>query len=161
MARQGGTVPMVIEDVDRGGHGEAALFHLLNQAIRDGRPVLLTAREPVANWPFATDDLKSRARLAARFTLAVSDDIQLSQMFVKLFDDRQVTVDPRVITYLVARMERSPEEAVALAETCDRLALSRGTAITLQVAAAALDRRNVAGHGGGQLELDLEGDGDE
>ena len=86
----------------------------------------MTAREPIANWPFETDDLKSRARLAAHFTLAVSDDIQLSQMFVKLFGDRQVAVDPKVIAYLVARMERSPEEAVALAELCDRLALARG-----------------------------------
>ena len=43
----------------------AGLFHLLNQSMRDHRPMLLTAREPVANWPFTTNDLKSRARLAA------------------------------------------------------------------------------------------------
>ncbi len=156
LSRAGGTAPVVLEDVDRSGYAEAALFHLLNQSMRDGRPLLMTAREPVANWPFATDDLKSRARLAARFTIALSDDIQLSQMFVKLFGDRQVAVDPKVIAYLVQRMERSPEEAVALAHLCDRLALSRGTAITRAVAAAALAER-----GGAQLELDLEGDDDE
>lgn len=156
LSRQGGTGPVVIEDVDRGDYAEAALFHLLNQSMRDQRPLLLTAREPVANWPFATDDLKSRARLAARFTIALSDDIQLSQMFVKLFGDRQVSVDPKVIAYLVQRMERSAEEAVALVELTDRLALSRGVAITRAIAAAALAERGVA-----QLELDLEGDDDE
>lgn len=152
----GGTAPLVLEDVERAGYAEAGLFHLLNQSMRDGRPVLMTAREPVANWPFATDDLKSRARLAARFTLALSDDIQLSQMFVKLFSDRQVAVDAKVVGYLVARMERSPEEAVVLAELADRLALARGTAITRAVAKAALIER-----GYGQLEFDLEGDDDE
>jgi chromosomal replication initiation ATPase DnaA len=152
LAGSGGSAPLVLEDVDRAGYGETALFHLLNQAIREGRPVLMTAREPVANWPFATDDLKSRARLAARYTLALSDDIQLSQMFAKLFDDRQVAVDPKVVSYLVARMERSPEEAVALAELCDSFALSRGSAITLPVAAAALEARGI---GSGLLELDL------
>jgi chromosomal replication initiation ATPase DnaA len=161
LAREGGTVPLVVEDVDRIGYGEAPLFHLLNQAIRDDRPVMLTSRDGVANWPFATDDLKSRARLAARFTLALSDDIQLSQMFVKLFDDRQVSVDPRIVSYLVARMERSPEEAVALVGLCDSLALARGSAITLSVAASALALRSTAGHGSGQLELDLEGESDE
>ena len=85
LSRAGGQAPLVLEDVDRAGLDEAALFHLLNQSMRDRRPLLLTAREPVANWPFATDDLKSRARLAARFGMASSDDIQLSQMFVKLF----------------------------------------------------------------------------
>lgn len=156
LAKAGGTQPLVVEDVERSGYAEAALFHLLNQSMRDGRPLLLTSREPIANWPFETDDLKSRARLAQRFTLALSDDIQLSQMFVKLFGDRQVAVDPKVIAYLVARMERSPEEAVALAEIADRMALSRGSAITRRIAAAALAERGVA-----QLELDLEGDDDE
>jgi chromosomal replication initiation ATPase DnaA len=146
----------LIEDVDRAGYEETALFHLLNQSMRDQRPLLMTARESVANWPFQTDDLKSRARLAALFTLALSDDIQLSQMFVKLFADRQVAVDPRVIGFLVARMERSPEEAVSLADLLDRMALSRGTAITRGLAAEALALR-----GDTQLELDLEGDDDE
>lgn len=149
-------LPLVIEDVERSGYDEAALFHLLNRSMREGRPILMTTREPIANWPFATDDLKSRARLAARFTLALSDDIQLSQMFLKLFHDRQVTVDQQVIRYLVARMERSPEEAVTLVELADRIALSRGTAITRSVAAAALRER-----GGPELELDLEGEDDE
>ena len=156
LSRQGGTAPLVVEDVDRAGYDEDVLFHLLNQAMRDGRPLLLTAREPVAEWPFATNDLKSRARLAARFTVELTDDIQLSQMFVKLFGDRQVSVDPRVISYLVARMERSPEEVVALAGLADRIALSRGSAITRAVAAAALAERGVAQDG-----LDLEGGDDE
>jgi chromosomal replication initiation ATPase DnaA len=156
LSREGGTAPLVVEDVERSGYGEDALFHLLNQSMRDGRPVLMTTREPIANWPFETDDLKSRARLAARFTVALSDDIQLSQMFVKLFGDRQVTVDPKIISYLVARMERSPEEAVALADSVDRIALSRGTAITRSVAAAALAERGVS-----EDELDLEGGDDE
>jgi chromosomal replication initiation ATPase DnaA len=156
LSRRGGTQPVLVEDVDRLPYEEAALFHLLNQAMRERRPLLITAREAVANWPFQTDDLKSRARLAARFTVALSDDIQLSQMFVKLYGDRQVTVDPKIITYLVARMERSPEEAVALVELTDRLALARGTAITRAIAAEALAER-----GNAQLELNLEGEDDE
>ncbi len=62
IAAAGGTAPLVIEDADRAGYDEAALFHLLNQSMRDGRPVLLTARAPVAEWPYATDDVRSRAR---------------------------------------------------------------------------------------------------
>lgn len=163
LSRLGGTMPLVVEDADRAGYEEAALFHLLNQSMRDRRPLLLTAREPVANWPYATDDLKSRARLAARFGMTLSDDIQLSQMFVKLFQDRQVAVDPKTIGYLVARMERSPAEAVALAEMMDRMALERGVAITRSIAAEALARRNAA-KDSDQMSFDLaplDGDDDE
>lgn len=153
LAGAGGAFPLVIEDVDRLGYEEQELFHLLNQSMRESRPLLLTARDAIANWPFATDDLKSRARLASHFTLTLSDDIQLSQMFVKLFADRQVAVDPKVIAYVVSRMERSPEEAVALVDLADRLALAAGTAITRRVAAQALAMRGVA-----QLEFDLDDD---
>ncbi len=155
LAREGGSAPLVIEDADRAGYSEDSLFHLLNQSMRAGRPLLITARDPVAAWPFKTDDLRSRARLGAQFTVAAADDTLLSQMFVKLFADRQVIVEPRVISYMVTRMERAPEEVVALAELADRLALARGTAITRGIAAEALAERGVA-----QLELDF-GDADD
>jgi chromosomal replication initiation ATPase DnaA len=160
LARDGGRHPLVIEDVDRAGYDEAGLFHLLNQAMRDLRPILMTARQDIAQWPFSTDDVRSRARRATAFSVAMSDDIQLSQMFVKLFGDRQVTVDPKIISYLVARMERSTAEAVMLADLMDRLALAKGTAITRTIAADALDRRRAA-RGETQHEPDLDQQDDE
>jgi len=141
LARTGGTQPLAIEDADRRGYEETALFHLLNQSMRDRRPVLMTARAPVSSWPYQTDDVRSRARLASAFTLSLTDDIQLSQIFVKLFGDRQVTVDPRIIRHLVARMERSPEEASVLAERLDMLALARGGPITRALANEVLAMR--------------------
>jgi chromosomal replication initiation ATPase DnaA len=143
-AATGGREPLIVEDADQAGHDEAALFHLINQSMRDGRSLLITARDEVAQWPLATDDVRSRLRRAATFRLEITGDIQLSQMFVKLFADRQVAVDPKVIGYIVARMERSAEEAVILADLMDRLALERGTAITRSIASEALDRRQPA-----------------
>ena len=141
VARRGGNAPLVLEDIDRAAYDELGLFHLLNQAIRDQRPLLMTAREAVGAWPYRTDDVLSRARLAANFSLAALDDMQLSQMLVKLFGDRQIAVEPRIVAYLAARMERSHAEAVAIVEALDRLAFSRGTAITRAIAAQALAQR--------------------
>ena len=160
LAREGGSLPLVIEDIDRAPFSELALFHLLNQSMRDYRPVLMTARLPVASWAYATDDLKSRARLAQRFEVSLSSDIQLSQMFVKLFGDRQVAVDPKIIAYVVSRMEREPAEVVVLADLMDRLALERGGPITRAIATEALNRRGAFG-ARNQMTLDLDGDGDD
>jgi len=160
LATEGGTTPLIVEDVDRLDYDEAGLFHLLNQSMREMRPLLLTAREDIANWPLATDDVRSRARRAAAYALELTDDIQLSQMFVKLFGDRQIKVDPRIIAYLVARMERSAEEVVVLADLMDRLALAKGTAITRSIAADALDRRRTA-RGDASHEQDWDTEDDE
>lgn len=141
LASREGKQSVVVEDVDRLSYDEHALFHLLNQAMRGERTLLLTAREDVAHWPLQTDDVRSRVRRAPVFQLEVSDDIELSQMFVKLFGDRQIKVDPKVIGYVVPRMERSPEEAAALVELMDRLALAKGSAITRTIASEALALR--------------------
>lgn len=159
LAQAGGRVPVLIEDIDRAGYDETAIFHLLNQAMRDRRPLLMTAREPVANWPFRTNDVLSRARLAAMFTVSADDDMLLSQMFVKLFGDRQVAVDPRIIGYVVARMERSPEEVVALVDVMDKLALAGGKPVSRAIAAQALALRGAGAEAEG--EADWEGEDDE
>lgn len=160
LASEGGDRPVIVEDVDRLDYDEAGLFHLLNQSMREQRPLLLTARDDIANWPLATEDVRSRARRATAFTLELTDDIQLSQMFVKLFGDRQINVDPRIIAYLVARMERSAEEVVILADLMDRLALAKGTAITRSIASDALDRRRMAS-GDARHEQDWDTNDDE
>jgi chromosomal replication initiation ATPase DnaA len=159
LAANGGNCAVVVEDVDRLTYDEAGLFHLLNQSMRDQRPLLLTARDEVGQWPLATDDVRSRVRRASSFTLEITDDIQLSQMFVKLFSDRQIKVDPKIIGYLVARMERSAEEVVLLADLMDRLALAKGTAINRRIAAEALDHRRAArGQAGTEQDWDTEDD---
>lgn len=140
-AGEGGTQPLLVEDTDSAGYDENALFHLLNQSMRDIRPLLMTARTPVDQWPYQKDDLLSRARLAAHFSVESPDDIQLSHMLVKLFADRQIAIDPKVVSYLVARMERSTEEAVRLVEIMDKLALTRRGPVTRSVAADALAMR--------------------
>jgi chromosomal replication initiation ATPase DnaA len=151
--------PLILEDADAPGVVENDLFHLLNLGHRTGRGLLLTARLPVAQWPVTTADVRSRLMRATAFELALTDDIALSQMFVKVLGDRQLRVDPRVIAYLVARMERSSAEVLALAETMDRLALARKTAINRSIAASALAQRRL--ERGSADDLDMTGNDDD
>lgn len=141
LAQEDATAPLLIEDIDRVAYPEVPLFHVLNHALRGQRCVLMTARASVADWPYQTNDVRSRARQATAFTISAPDDILLSQMLVKLFADRQLPVDPKVIAYLVSRMERSSEEAVALVGLLDTLSLAKRKGITRALAAEALALR--------------------
>jgi chromosomal replication initiation ATPase DnaA len=133
--------PLLLEDVDRTPVDETAFFSLLNQAVRGERAMLLTARVPIDQWPYRTEDVRSRLRLASAFEIRPLSDAHLMQIFVKLFRDRQVDIDPDVLIYVMERMERSPAEAVALVELMDRIALSKGKPITRATAADALGIR--------------------
>ncbi len=136
-----GTGPLVAEDVDRSPLAEGALFTLLDQATRGRRAILMTARMSPGEWPYETADVHSRLRLATSFEIAPLEDTVLAQIFVKLFADRQVSVDPELLSYVTRRMERSPAEVVALVELMDRIALSKGRPITRPIAAEALAMR--------------------
>ena len=98
---------LAIEDADRGELDEAALFHLLNLAKEQSAHILITARQAPATWPLKLPDLASRLRALPVAALEPPDDALLAAVLVKLFADRQLAVDERLIEFLVHRIERS------------------------------------------------------
>jgi chromosomal replication initiation ATPase DnaA len=133
---------VLVEDADRIGDAaaERALFHLHNLIAEARGRLLLTARVPPARWPIGLPDLASRVRAAPAVAIAPPDEALIGAVLVKQFADRQVRVDPAVIVFLVARMERSFDAARRLADALDRTALSEGRAITVPLASAVLAR---------------------
>ncbi len=141
LAKQGSNQPIIIEDIDSALYDEQGLFHLLNQSLRDNRPTLMSAQNQISVWPYSTNDVLSRARLATSFFVQAPDDAQLAQMFAKLFADRQVKVEPKIIPYLISRMQRSASEVVALVDIMDRISLDRNKPIGRKIASDALAQR--------------------
>ena len=129
---------LLIEDADRSGADEAALFHLINFARERGVDALITARAPPDAWGLKTADLLSRLRLAPIVELGAPDLDLTRAVLVKLFNDRQLAVDPALIGYVALRIERSLDAARALVGALDREALARGGPITRAMAARLL-----------------------
>lgn len=129
---------LLIEDADRAGLAEAALFHLLNAVRRTGTPVLLTARAEPGLWGLKTADLLSRLRLAPLVTLESPDDALLGAILVKFFLERQIVVDTALVEFLRARVERSVPAMRALVERLDNEALARGRRVNRALAAEIL-----------------------
>ena len=113
---------------------EAAFFHLHNLVTQSGH-FLVTAAHPPRDWGLTLPDLASRLQAAPLARIEAPDDALLSAVLIKLFADRQITVPPALIPYLVTRMERSINAARALVATLDARALAQGRPITRQLAA--------------------------
>jgi len=127
--------PIAIEDFDHAPVDEHAAFHLINLARERRFDLLITGRRPPGEWSIALPDLRSRLRSAALVTIAEPDEALLSAVLVKLFADRQLSVEPGVIGYVMRRMERSMAAAQALVEALDRAALAQKRAVTKVLAA--------------------------
>ncbi len=136
-------VALALEDGDRPGDAprartEEALFHLLNRLRAGGGSLVLTCRTPPAQWRVALPDLASRLEAAQVARLDPPDDALLSAVLLKLFSDRQIDVAPDLISYLLARMDRSFEAAEALVRRLDVAALARQRPITPRLAGEVL-----------------------
>jgi chromosomal replication initiation ATPase DnaA len=129
---------LLIEDGDRLGANEAALFHLMNLSRAEGVSLLITAREPPETWGLATADLTSRLRLAARVAIAPPDDALMRAVLVKLLVDRQLIVDTNVVEFAALRLDRGLDAARDFVAALDREALSRGRRITRSMASDVL-----------------------
>ena len=124
---------------------EEAVFHLHNAVLERGHSLLITARLAPSRWKLVVPDLQSRMQGTALVTLSAPDDALLSAVLVKLFRDRQLAVDARLISYLMARMERSFAGAGRLVDALDKAALAQKRPITRALAAGVLDKHPESG----------------
>ena len=129
---------MVVEDVDRGASDERVLFHLLNLARERGLSLLLTSRALPGEIAIDLPDLRSRLRAMPVVRIEAPDEALLKSVLVKLFADRQVTVEPHVIDHIALHMERSMAAAGQVVAEADRLSLALGRRVSRAVAAEAL-----------------------
>lgn len=131
---------IAVEDADRiaDPEDELRLLGLHNLLQEGGGWLLLTARTPPADWPPGLPDLASRLQAAGIARLREPDDALLSGLLLKLFDDRQLAVEPAVIAYLTPRIERSFAAAQDLVARIDTAALAQRRAVTRPFAAEIL-----------------------
>jgi chromosomal replication initiation ATPase DnaA len=129
---------VLFEDADRAVQSEALFFHLMNIALQNDVWLLLTCRAAPDAWGLNTPDLLSRLRLAPVVRLA-APDIELTEaVLFKLFSDRQLQVEPRVVAYIALRIERSLGAAREIVAMLDNEALTQGRRVSRAMASDAL-----------------------
>jgi len=129
---------LVVEDIPT-LTDEAALFHLLNLVREQRLQILLTTDTAPGDLRIDLPDLRSRLKALPLASIEPPDDALLRAVLVKLFADRQLSVEPHIIDYVLVRMERSMSAAERFVSEADRRALVLQRRVTRAIAAAALD----------------------
>jgi chromosomal replication initiation ATPase DnaA len=125
---------VILEDADNligNVEAEKGLFHLYNLFKEEKRSIMLTLVEPPVRRAFALPDLASRLRAAPAVAIREPDDILLSSILVKMFNDRQLRVGQDAINYIVSHMERSFEAARRVVEEADKRAMIEKRAVSI------------------------------
>ena len=134
------TRALLIEDLHAGIGDQRILFHLLNLVREHRLSMLLTSRVPPGELAVSLPDLRSRLRALPVVAISPPDEPLLKAVLVKHFADRQLAVEPHVITYIALHMEQSMEAAAAIVAAIDRQALAAHRKVTRALAAEVLGR---------------------
>jgi chromosomal replication initiation ATPase DnaA len=132
---------LLVEDLHAGIGDERVLFHLLNLVREHKLSMLLTSRAPPGELPVSLPDLRSRLRALPLVTIAPPDEALLKAVLVKQFADRQLAVEPHVVSHIALHMEQSMEAAATIVAEIDRAAMAMHRKVTRALAAEILARQ--------------------
>jgi len=130
---------VAIDDADVTQHLEVKLLHLFNALMELGHCLLLTAQSAPSRWNLSLPDLRSRLCAAPSIRIAPPNDSMMDAVLVKLFADRQLSVSPEAITYIVRHIDRTFEAARNVVEASDRVALEKKGRVTVPLLKSVID----------------------
>jgi chromosomal replication initiation ATPase DnaA len=129
---------LIVEDLHEGVADERVLFHLLNLVRERKLSMLLTSQVPAGELSVKLPDLRSRLRALPFVMIDNPDPSLLKAVLVKHFADRQLLVEPSVVTYIALHMDQSMQAAAAIVEAIDQAAMSLQRKVTKSLAAEVL-----------------------
>ena len=124
---------IVIENIDKliEDRSEEDLFHIINFTKENDKKLLMTSCKSISNIEFKLEDLKSRLNAILEAKIMQPDDELMKLVLIKIFNDKQLLINPNVINFLKSRLERSYKSINDFIEKIDKFSLEKGKKITI------------------------------
>jgi len=122
---------VLIEDIDINQINHHNLFHLINLIREIEGFLLLTSKISPTSLVTKIPDLNSRIRSFSPVKINKPDDYLLEIMILKIFSDKNVIVDEKVIKFLLKRVERSISAIIRLIQRINEKSLEEKRPITV------------------------------
>lgn len=100
---------------------------------------MIIAPTPPRAWNIELADLKSRLCSLPAVPIHQPDDEALTLLLVKLFNDKQLSLTPATLTYILQRIPRSFSKVQQYVDLIDGLSLALHREITVPLARQAFE----------------------
>jgi len=126
---------VIIEDINNfnSKEDEDFLFHSINLSKELNKSLLLTSSEKISKLNFKTLDLVSRLNAMQAAFIKEPDDMLMEALIIKLFNDRQITIKPNIVYFLMKRIERSYLGVTEIIDLIDKVSLSKKKSISINL----------------------------
>ena len=112
---------------------EKLLYSLFNIVEHDNKYLVVTSTYPIVDLNFNLNDLKSRAKNFLLLGLEKPDDELIYAIIIKNLSDRQISLDNKLINYIISRVERSYSKIYDFIYKVDQLSLKKKKSIDFKI----------------------------
>ena len=112
---------------------EKLIYSLLNIIEQDNKYLLITSLEPIVKIRFKLDDLVSRTKNFILLNIEKPDDELLFALLLKNFSDRQISIEKKLIDYIIKRIDRSYGKIFEFIYKIDEISLKEKKSIDLKI----------------------------
>ena len=110
---------------------ENLFFTLCNIVEQDNKYLIVTSESSIVNIDFKLNDLKSRSKNFLLQNIDKPDDELLFALILKNLSDRQISIDKKLIDYIIKRIDRSYGKIVDFIYKIDEVSLKKKRSINL------------------------------
>ncbi len=110
---------------------ENLFFTLCNIVEQDNKYLIVTSESSIVNIDFNLNDLKSRSKNFLLQNIGKPDDELLYALILKNLSDRQISIDKKLIDYIIKRIDRSYGKIVDFIYKIDEVSLKKKRSINL------------------------------
>ena len=128
---------IIIEDLNE-KLDENLLFTLLNIIEQDNKYLIITSIKPIVNFSFELDDLNSRAKNFLLSNIEKPEDDLMFALILKNLSDRQISIDKKLIDFIIKRIDRSYGKIFEFIYKIDEISLKRKKPIDFKIIKEAL-----------------------
>ena len=112
---------------------EKLFYSILNQSKQLENYILINSVLSINTTQFKLKDLQSRINSFLYFGIQLPTDDLLKVIISKTFSDKQISIDPKILNFIVNNVERSYEKMFKFLKDVDELSLSTGKSININL----------------------------
>ena len=123
---------IIVENLDE-KINEKLFYSLLNIIDLDNKFIIVTSKKPIVDINYSLTDLKSRTKNFLLQKIEKPDDELMFALILKNLSDRQISIDKKLIDFIIKRIERSYDKIFDFIYKIDELSLKKKKPIDFKI----------------------------
>ena len=123
---------VILDNLDQ-NIDENLIYSLFNNIDQDNKYLIINSLNPINEMNFKLNDLKSRTKNCLVAKIDKPDDDLMFALILKNFSDRQITIDKKLIDFIIKRVDRSYGKIFEFIYKIDEISLKRKKSIDFKI----------------------------